>query len=205
MLGCASALSIRCRIDISSVSWPAPAVCTTTVDPSKRVTVRPSSLFSRSVRSVATRSISGGDAFSASASVKARLSFTASSHSVTLRPRLLARFRAYAARSSADFLAIVSSIFSPVPLTGCAAPMLVPGAIAATSAAMVMMKPADAACTPAGDTYTTTGVRLTIIRETMDRVESTRPPGVLRVKTRSEAPSASARSMASIMNSADTG
>ena len=41
--------------------------------------------------------------------------------------------------------------------TGWAAPMLVLGAIAATSAAIVMKQPALAAHAPAGDTYTTTG------------------------------------------------
>ena len=113
--------------------------------------------------------------------------------------------RAYAATSSAAFFAIVSSIFSPPPATGCAAPMCVPGAIAATSAAIVRMKPADAARAPAGPTKIATGVLAAIIRVTMVRVESTRPPGVRSVKTTSAAPARSARSIVSIMYSAETG
>ena len=61
-----------------------------------------------------------------------------------------ASVRAYAAMSSAAFFAVVSSIPPPPPDTGCAAPMCVPGAIAATSAAIVMMNPADAARLPDG-------------------------------------------------------
>ncbi len=56
---------------------------------------------------------------------------------------------------------MVSSSFSSEPpppsATGCAAPMLVVGAIAATSAANVMKQPALPAHAPGGDTYTTIG------------------------------------------------
>ena len=45
--------------------------------------------------------------------------------------------------------------------------MWVPGAMAATSAAMVRMKPADAARAPDGPTKTATGARDVIMRETM--------------------------------------
>ena len=83
--------------------------------------------------------------------------------------------------------------------------MCVPGAIATTSAAIARMKPADAARAPDGPTKTATGVRAASIRVTMARVESTRPPGVSRVKTTRAAPSRSARSIVSIMYSADTG
>ena len=72
---------------------------------------------------------------------------------------------------------MVSSTFSPLPATGCAAPMCVPGAIAATSAAIVIRKPADAARFPDGPTKTATGVRARMIALLMSRVESTRPPG----------------------------
>ena len=89
--------------------------------------------------------------------------------------------------------------------TGCAAPMCVPGAMAATSAASTRMKPADAARAPGGATNTTTGVRASIIRETIVRVESTRPPGVRSTNTTAAAPRASARSIAPTMNSAETG
>ena len=65
--------------------------------------------------------------------------------------------------------------------------MEVPGAIAATSAAIVRMKPADAARAPEGAMKTTTGVVARSIRVTIARVESTSPPGVRSVKTRSAA------------------
>jgi hypothetical protein len=48
----------------------------------------------------------------------------------------------------------------------------VPGAIAATSAAIVSTNPAEAARAPAGPTNTTTGARDVIMR-----VESSNPPG----------------------------
>ncbi len=54
--------------------------------------------------------------------------------------------------SSAAFFDVVSSIAAPPPDTGWAAPMCVPGAIAVTSAASAMMKPADAARLPDGPT-----------------------------------------------------
>ncbi len=78
-------------------------------------------------------------------------------------------------------------------------------AITATSAASTRMKPADAARAPDGPTRTAMGVRATSMRLTMVCVDSTSPPGVRSVKTSSEAWSASARSMADTMNSADTG
>ena len=89
-------------------------------------------------------------------------------------------------------MAIISSTFSPLPATGWAAPMCVPGAIAATSAAIVIRKPADAAREPDGPTNTATGVFAAMIAVLMSRVESTRPPGVRRVMTSSAAPAASA-------------
>src|SRR5439155_17147545 len=78
-------------------------------------------------------------------------------------------------------------------------------AIASTSAAIVRMKPADAARAPAGPTKTTIGVLAAIMCETISRVESTSPPGVRSVNTTSAAPVRSARSIVSIMYSADTG
>ena len=83
--------------------------------------------------------------------------------------------------------------------------MCVPGAMAATSAARVIRKPADAARAPDGATNTATGVLAASIRVTIVRVESTRPPGVSSTNTMSAARSASARLMASTMNSAETG
>ena len=73
---------------------------------------------------------------------------------IGFRCRWVASERAYAATSEAAFSAAVSSIASPVPETGCAAPIWVPGAIAAMSAAIVMRKPAEAARAPLGPTYT---------------------------------------------------
>ena len=98
--------------------------------------------------------------------------------------------------SDAIFFAIASSIFSPLPATGWAAPMCVPGAIAATSAAIVIRNPAEAARLPDGPTKTATGVFAAIIALMMSRVESTRPPGVRSMNTSSAAPSASARAIA---------
>ncbi len=117
--------------------------------------------------------------------MNARLSFTACSASGTLRWRPAASVRTYAATSSAAFLDITSSTGAPLPETGCAAPIWVPGAIAATSAAMVMMNPADAARAPEGPTKITTGVEAASIRDTMARVDSRSPPGVRKVKTTS--------------------
>ena len=59
--------------------------------------------------------------------------------------------RMNAAASFSSFVFITSSIFSP-RRTGCAAPVFVPGAIAAMSAASRMKKPADAARLPLGAT-----------------------------------------------------
>ena len=167
--------------------------------------VRPSSCRSRSCTSVATTSTSGGEARAASASVNARLSRTACSARATFRCAPAASDRAYAAVSDAAFLDTVSSIFWPSPDTGCAAPMCVPGAIAATSAASVRMKPADAARAPDGPTKTTTGAREVMIRETMVRVDSSSPPGVRRTTTTSSALERSASSITPVRYSAAIG
>ncbi len=73
MFGCATALRMRCRNVISIDTIVADAVRSVDELPSNRVTVRPSSFFSRSSRLVATRSTSGGVAFAASSSVNALL------------------------------------------------------------------------------------------------------------------------------------
>ena len=83
--------------------------------------------------------------------------------------------------------------------------MWVPGAIAATSAAIVIRKPAEAARAPLGATKTTTGVSAEIMRDVIDRVDSTSPPGVRKVNTMSSASAASARSIDCIMYSAEIG
>ena len=61
---------------------------------------------------------------------------------------------------------------------GVAAPMFVPGDIAATSAAMVMNTPAEAAWPPEGVTHTITGTGATNSRDTMSRMLLSSPPGV---------------------------
>ena len=81
---------------------------------------------------------------------------TAFSAQSALRPRSVAIERANAAASFATFFRLSLSA-PPESATGCAAPMLVAGASAATCAAMVMKTPADAARAPVGATYTTTG------------------------------------------------
>ena len=58
--------------------------------------------------------------------------------------------------------------------------MCVPGAIAATSAAIVRMNPADAARAPDGPMKIATGVRAAIMCETIVSVDSRSPPGVKR-------------------------
>src|SRR5947208_12978477 len=68
--------------------------------------------------------------------------------------------------------------FEPLKLTGCADPMLVPGAIAAMSAASVMYRPAEAARAPEGETNTTTGSGAPRTFLMMSRIEVSSPPGV---------------------------
>ena len=67
------------------------------------------------------------------------------------------------------------------------------------------MNPADAARAPDGATNTTTGVRATIMRLTIVRVESSSPPGVRRTKITADASAVSARSITSTMNSLEIG
>jgi len=67
------------------------------------------------------------------------------------------------------------------------------------------MNPADAARAPDGPTNTTTGARDVIIRDTILRVESSRPPGVRNTSTTSSAPDVSAASIASMKYSAVIG
>ena len=83
--------------------------------------------------------------------------------------------------------------------------MWVPGAMAATSAAIVIRNPADAARAPLGPTNTTTGTRDSMIAVLMSRVESTSPPGVRSTRTTTSARAASASSRVWMMNSAEAG
>ena len=64
-------------------------------------------------------------------------------------------------------------------VTGWAAPVLVPFAMAATSADSRMKNPAEAARAPLGATKMITGTEEASMLETISRVESSSPPGVL--------------------------
>jgi len=100
--------------------------------------------------------------------------------------------RSSAETSSPAFFASVFPRSSPAPPTGDAAPAFVPGAIAATSHAIRMMNPADAAWAPGGATQPTTGAGDARIACVIVRVESSRPPGVSILKTTNGAPAFSA-------------
>ena len=69
-----------------------------------------------------------------------------------LRPRFETTERISAAVSFSIFSFMMSSILPPVMVTGWAAPVFVPGAIAAMSALSRMKNPADAARLPLGVT-----------------------------------------------------
>lgn len=81
---------------------------------------------------------------------------------------------------------------SLVIATGCAAPPLVPRAIAATSAATRMNVPADAARAPAGPTHTATGTLEARIPSMISFIALSNPPGVFSSSTTSAAPARSA-------------
>ena len=118
--------------------------------PAAVATLRPSSFRSRSDRSSAPRSITPSRR--ASVLVSDTLSRTARSGHTAFRCRVSAIVRANAAASWTTLASIAESARSPPSLTGWAAPISVPGAIAATPAASVTNIPADAARAPAGAT-----------------------------------------------------
>ena len=89
---------------------------------------------------------------SASCSVADTLARTAFSAHSWFRPRSRATLRMKAAASFSTFRDMSLSMLPPPAATGCAAPMLVAGAMAATWAAIVMKAPADAARAPVGAT-----------------------------------------------------
>jgi hypothetical protein len=113
----------------------------------------------------------------ASLSLAATARRTASSAHSPLRPRCAATVRANAAASLVALWARVESI-GPWRFTGVAAPMFVPGAIAATSPAITTNTPADAARAPPGITQVMTGTGEASRRLTMSRMLVSRPPGV---------------------------
>ena len=83
------------------------------------------------------------------------------------------------------------ALLVPPAFTGDAAPMLVPGAIAATCPASVMKVPAEAAQAPCGETNTITGSFALSIAWMMSLVDASRPPGVSSSISTATAPSAS--------------
>jgi len=83
--------------------------------------------------------------------------------------------------------------------------VLVPGAIAATSAEIRMKKPADAARAPGGLTKTTTGTGEVVMAVVMSRVVSTSPPGVSNSITTNTASRSTASASARSMNCCDAG
>ena len=80
----------------------------------------------------------------------------------------------------------------PSPPTGCAAPVFVPGAIAATSPESSRKNPADAAEAPEGATYVAMGTRDARIEVVISRIDVMSPPGVESSKTTRDAPLSSA-------------
>ena len=113
----------------------------------------------------------------ASVSLAATAERTAFSAHSMLCPRWAATVRANAAASLVALRASVESI-GPWRLIGVAAPMLVPGAIAATSPAMVTNTPADAARAPPGVTHVMIGTVEASMLFTMSRMLLSSPPGV---------------------------
>jgi hypothetical protein len=149
---------------------------------------------------------------SASDPVIATESRTASIAHSTFRPRSSAIDSAKAAVKFSTFSAMTSSwVFrgsSPSSFldggrscpegmieTGWAAPMLVPGAMAATCPAMVMNVPAEPAQAPRGETNTSTGTSALRMALTMSLVELRRPPGVSSSRTSASAPEVAAPSI----------
>jgi hypothetical protein len=127
--------------------------------------------------------------------------FSASS---ALCPRLPTTLRSQAEESFSILLRITGSICWPIS-TGEAAPVLVPGDIAAMSAAWRRKKPAEAARPPLGVTKARTGTREATIFSVISRLESSRPPGVFRRSSTAAAFSRPACSMAFPMISTVTG
>ncbi len=115
---------------------------------------------------------------SASLSVIATLLRTAWIAHSALRPRFCAMLSLNDAVKFSIFSPITPLTSWPPPATGWAAPMLVPGAIAATWAASVINTPAEPAPAPLGPTQTMTGTCAPSISLTIVRVEVSSPPGV---------------------------
>ena len=135
MLGSARVPRKLRRGDMTTGRTAAAAVCRMSVRLPRR-TVLPSTARSSACRLGATTSTSF--CCNASWAVNERLSTTAAWASGTLRPFRAARARMLAAASASTFLPRFPGMSSPSPPTGWAAPVLVSGAMAATSAAIRM-------------------------------------------------------------------
>ncbi len=142
---------------------------------------------------------------SASRSPIAALLRTASSTQSALRPRSCAIERANEAVKFSIFSPITPATSSPPVPTGWAAPIVVPGAIAAIFAASVINVPAEAAPAPDGATYTITGIGAPMILLTIRCAEVSRPPGVSSWITSAAAPLRAASWIESSMKSAVAG
>ena len=115
----------------------------------------------------------------------------------TGRPRCSAIAVTFATASLRTLSPSVPSMSPPVPDTGDAAPMFVPGAMYARFAASVMNVPALAARPPAGATHTMTGTSASRNAAVIRCVASRLPPGVLSSTTTAAAPSVTACSIPS--------
>src|SRR5678815_834635 len=110
-------------------------------------------------------------------------------------------------KATASLVTLVFMVESDAPCkdTGWEAPIFVPGAMAAICDARVIKTPAEPACAPAGEIYTTTGTEEVSMLLTMVLVEVNNPPGVFRCNKTQVAFSVSALSIALLMYSADAG
>src|SRR6185436_18888106 len=88
-----------------------------------------------------------------------------------------------------------SEATAPDSPTGCAAPTLVAGAIAATFVDNRMNVPADAARAPEGETYPITGTFAFRIACVIWRIDESSPPGVSSVSSTAAAPASAASAM----------
>ncbi len=149
IFGSARRLNILKRMPISILFIFAPLVFNTTA-PFSVIMLLPLIAPNNSSISFAIRSITFN--FSASSAVIETLFLTASSAHCSFLPLLWAMPFMYAAASFSSFAAISPFVSPPLMLTGCAAPIFVPGVIAAICAAIAIKVPADAALAPLGAT-----------------------------------------------------
>ena len=147
MLGSLKAFKILSLRPISILTRSASFVLNTLFPPSV-TTSRPSIWTRRSSMLDATRSIILRS--NASFSVTETLDLTASSAHFTFLPLFSAIDFMYAAASFSTFFFISLSISPPPKATGWAAPIFVPGVMAAICEASVMKTPAEADLAPEG-------------------------------------------------------